>query len=127
MSIRASLLSLVIVAGCYVGAAAQSGSPVAPPMLLAPDQPAHDSRNQIPLVGQGGQIPGQIPDRQHLRLPQEATVVIPASPSNSVCYTIRSYNFVQDGPSPDATRFKDSTTCEPAAKLRMKSTRRTTR
>ncbi len=117
----ASLLRLVMIVGSCVGAVAQSGPLLVPPPLPAPYQPAHDSRTQLPQVGRGSQLLGSIPRLQNLRSPMVAKVVIPTAPSSQVCYTMRSYNFVQDGESPDAIRLRDFSTCEPAAKIRRKS------
>lgn len=119
MSNRVSVQSLLVVAGLCGSALAQSGPGTVPPIAV-PSQPSHDSRNEVPVVRQFIQLSGQIVQIQTANGSLMAKIIIPVQPTNETCYAIRSFNFVQDGASPDAVRFKDSTVCEPATKARMK-------
>jgi hypothetical protein len=57
----------------------------------------HDSRNELPRIDPSA--------------PSPKRVQVVAARNNSVCYTVRAYNFPADG-SADMTKPTSSTTCE---------------
>ena len=106
MSIRKFLLSVLILAGCVATSTAQS------------PQTPHDSRTQTPsLAG----IPTAHANPL-LFMHGQKPVQIAALPlkGNSVCYTIRSYNFEPTDPLSGATRLKGTTTCEFSTNTQLK-------
>ena len=119
MPLRTLLLFVSLVGGCFTSTTAQSGSNSAAPTPPRTYQTPHDSRDQVPLVG-GSKYVISLPAQMKI-LSATGNIAMLAPPSNHVCYAMRSYNYVQDGASPDAIKLKDSTTCEPAASGRMKS------
>ena len=121
MRFSPACLSLAIVVSFGAGATAQSGSNSSVPKPPTTYQTPHDSRDQLPQVGGSIYMMGQPTKVTILPAPTPGKIAMLAPPSNHVCYAMRSYYFVQDGPSPDTVRLKDSTTCEPAASGRMKS------
>jgi hypothetical protein len=114
-------LLVSIIGACSASAAAQSGPVTAAPTPPTSYQTPHDSREQVPLVG-GSKYALSMPVQVAI-LPAPATgkIAMLTPPTNHLCYAMRSYNYVQDGASPDAIKLKDSATCEPAASGRMKS------
>jgi hypothetical protein len=148
MSFPRLLLLLLLIIPCAATVAAQSSRSNSPfgavPLLGAPAPP--DSLAHIPglapkAFGETRGGPGKARFKlsgPNGRLALEGTPFGPILPygllatrlqiamrqtlarNNSPCYTIRSYQFAQDDPSSDATRFAGSSSCLPGAQLMLK-------
>jgi len=106
MPIRKILFFALILAGC-----------IAPSIAQSPQVP-RDSRTQIPSVA--GTTTAQPDPLFLLRSPKVRPITLLAAKGNSVCYTIRSYNFEAVDPASGITKLKGITTCEPSNNTQLK-------
>ena len=126
---------LISVGSASVGA--QSSS-VRNPSLSAPPQSAPSSiridRLQLPFRGDRNDlsktVPGTIgagehstiipPLQLHAIAPLEVGAFDPTLGQGEVCYSIRGYRVTRDDPESDSTRPAGYSTCQPAARFRVK-------
>jgi hypothetical protein len=102
---RVHLLTLTLLPFLTVAAAAQ----LAPKSALTPQvnlTTPHDSRTELPAIGLKTH-PVEAPKVARLEIPKITKLV---APNNSVCYTVRSYQFTAD----PAPKPSGQTTCSPA-------------